>query len=71
MPVFRVSGLVMISLNAEIEAPNEETAREMAEDLYLPGLCHQCAEAGRDDPEEWELSGELDGTPKIESVEER
>jgi hypothetical protein len=69
MPIFYASGMVTISLGARIEAPNEETAREMAEELYLPSLCYHCAKAGHDDPKAWGLSGELDGTPEIESVE--
>lgn len=62
MPKFDVSASVTISVLKTITAKNEKEAREKAEALTVPSLCYQCSEAGKDDDETWELTGELDGT---------
>jgi hypothetical protein len=53
---YYVSGYLTISVFKEIQAKNEKEARKKAEELCAPGLCHQCAGAGSEDPGQWELN---------------
>lgn len=46
---YRVSGWVSISVTAEVEAENEEGAKEAFLELQAPSLCWQCSEAGGED----------------------
>lgn len=64
---FRVIGTMTISVHAVVEAKDESEARELAEDLGVQSFCYQCSSG---DQEEWSTTGELDGEPRIESVEE-
>ena len=52
---YRVSGYVTFSATAEIEAENEQQAKDKFEGLGTPSLCHQCSDAG----EGTEESGEV------------
>lgn len=54
---YSVSGYLTISVVKTIMARDEDDAREKAEALTAPGLCHQCASAGGSDEDEWELNG--------------
>lgn len=62
MPKYRVTALVTISMNTEVEADNPQEACDLAEERATQGLCYQCAN-GRGIDEEWRTSGELDGSP--------
>lgn len=65
---YRVQGLMTISVFVVVEADSAEEAREKAEDSAVQSLCNGCASPM--DESEWHTSGELDGTPVIEAVEE-
>lgn len=67
MSKYLVKGLITISTFIEVEADSEEAARERAVDSPVMTLCNHCADRKPDG--EWVTSGELDGTPEIESVE--
>lgn len=66
MAKYYVYGLVTISCFCEVEADSEQDARQAASDLNMATLCHN---ACSDDPTDAWTIDELDGTPKIESVE--
>jgi hypothetical protein len=63
-----VSGTITISALIEVEADNEQEAREKAEDSPVISLCHYCADKSPDC--EWVTSGDLDGTPVIDCVKQ-
>jgi len=63
MKTYDVSAAVTISLHAQVRARSKKHALELAQELTLPSLCHQCC-GGGDGDTEWGLSGELDGEPK-------
>lgn len=63
---FRVSAWVAIGLLGEVEAASEEEARDAAEELGIPGLCHYCASAGGGD--HWKIN-ELSDAVTIVEVE--
>jgi hypothetical protein len=65
---FQVSAVVTISLWAEVEAKSAEEAKEKAQELSMPSLCHQCAGGGEDGV--WGNSGEFDGEAQDIHVEE-
>ena len=65
---FRVSAEVTISMHTDVDAANEEQARDLALDAGMMSLCHQCA--GEDGDGQWVTSGELDGEPTVIEVEE-
>lgn len=67
MPTYIVSGYLTISVVKTVEAANEDEAREKAEGLSAPSLCHQCASAGDDDDDAWELNGFDD--PPVDAVQ--
>ncbi len=60
MALYRVSTVMTISVFADVEASSPRAAKDKASDLPVRSLCHQCAS---DVPNEWNTSGELDGTP--------
>ena len=66
---YLVSGYLTISVTAEIRARSKKEARELAEDLSVPSLCHQCDGAGGKDC--WQLNG-FDDPPKdvVQDMEE-
>ena len=64
---YSVYGLVTISCYCEVEADNVQAARDAAQELNMATLCHN---ACSDDPTEAWTIDELDGTPKIECIEE-
>lgn len=66
---YTVMGTITISINKRVRASSAEEARDMAEALTVPGLCHACESAGEDDPESWVIGG-LDGEPCNIEVEE-
>jgi len=49
MPKYAVSGWVSMSVWAEVEAEDEEGAKEAFLELQAPGLCWQCSGAGGSD----------------------
>lgn len=55
MSTYIVSGYVTMSVVAEVEANSKAEAKRKAEELGIPGLCHQCSDAGGED--EWTLNG--------------
>ncbi len=69
MAKFRASATITISLSKAIEAETQEEADEIANSLGVPDLCCLCANAGERSPDEWELSGSLDGSPDGIEVE--
>lgn len=66
---YRVSGTITISVFTDVEAASEQEARDIAEGRGVVGLCWQCC-GNRTAGEEWVTSGELDGDPEAEDVEE-
>jgi hypothetical protein len=68
MSKYIVTGTVTISCQVEVEAKSEAEARKLAADAPMLTLCYQCSNG---EPGSWNTSGELDGTPTIESVRER
>jgi hypothetical protein len=62
---YRVTGFVTISVTVDVDASSEAEARERARAASMQTFCHQCADG---DPDAWSTSGELDGTPTIETV---
>lgn len=66
---FTVTGEVTISVSKRVRATSAEEAKDIADTLGMPGLCHQCSHAGNDDAEAWELDG-LDGEAVNVRVEE-
>lgn len=66
---YAVKATVTISIGKRVRASSAEEARDMAEALTMPGLCHVCESAGEDDPESWVIGG-LDGEPSDIEVEE-
>lgn len=62
MPKFRVSGTLTISVYIDVEAEDEDAAKEVARQEGVQGLCWQCA---RGEEGVWCTSGELDGEPEI------
>ena len=69
MREFTVRAKVTISVTKRVRATSAEEAKDIADALVVPGLCHQCSRAGEDDAEAWELGG-LDGEPVNVTVEE-
>ena len=69
MRTFKVRAEVTIGVTKRVRATSAEEAKDIAESLSMPGLCHQCSRAGEDDAEAWELGG-LDGEPVNVTVEE-
>lgn len=65
---YQVSGVMTIGVFCIVEANSEAEARERAEEADIMTFCHQCA--GPDPTDQWVTSGELDGEPQIETVEE-
>ena len=61
---YLVSAEVTISVVTEVEAASATEAEAAASDYWMPSLCHQCAQAGKDEDETWSLTGELDGEPR-------
>lgn len=57
MAKYHVAGYLTISVFKVVEASSEKEAREKAENLSCPSLCHQCDGAGDDDPDAWTLNG--------------
>ncbi len=60
MSKYVVYGYLTISAFAEVEAENEEDAREKAQGLDAPGLCHHCSDAGAGESGTWTLNGFAD-----------
>jgi hypothetical protein len=56
--IYRVGGVMTISVFVDVEAESPEQAREAAQDQAIMSLCHQCS---GNHPGEWSTSGELDG----------
>jgi hypothetical protein len=52
-----VSGYLTIGVSKIIRARSKKHARELAQDLNSPRLCYQCASAGEEDDDCWELNG--------------
>ena len=69
MAKYRVWGYLTMSAYAEVEAGSEREAREKADQLGCPSLCHQCASAGGDG-DTWQLN-EFDDPPNdaVQEVE--
>lgn len=65
-----VLGSVTISVTVEVEADSEGAAKEAALALPLPALCHMCTSMGNDPEDECWCVDELDGEPRVDSVEE-
>jgi hypothetical protein len=63
MKDYDVTAAVTISLHAHVTARSKKHAIELAQELALPSLCHQCSGGGEYTDGEWGLSGELDGEP--------
>lgn len=63
---YLVTGTVTISCFVEVDAESEEQARELANRAGMQTLCGSCSYG---EPDTWNTSGELDGTPTIEVVE--
>lgn len=68
MKRYHIVAEVTISVHIDVEASSEAEARDIADASPMMELCHACA-TGHDG--EWSTSGELDGEPRIVSVEER
>lgn len=68
---YRVEGYLTISATAEVEAENEAEAREKAQSLSTPSLCHQCSGAGGGH-DTWQLNG-FDDPPEdaVQHIEEQ
>lgn len=58
--MYRVSGVMTISVFVDVEAESEEEAKALSEDCGVMHLCHSCADGHEG---EWSTSGELDGAP--------
>ena len=74
MAKFKATATVMISLFKRIDAETQEEADKIASGLNVSGLYWQCSEAGKNEPNEWELDGidGIDGEPgDIESLARR
>ena len=69
MRTFKVRAEVTIGVTKRVRATSAEEAKDIAESLSMPGLCHVCDGAGADDEESWEIGG-LDGEPVNVTVEE-
>jgi len=65
---YRVTGLVTISVHVEVEAKSKAAARILATEMPMQQLCNHCADG---DDGSWSTGGELDGEPRIETVEEQ
>lgn len=61
MTRYRFSAEGTISLSLVVEAESLKTAKQLAGDAAMQGLCHQCAEGCGG---EWSTSGELDCEPR-------
>ncbi len=66
---YRVTAEVTISVTCLVEARSKKHARELAANADTQGLCHSCSAENDPESPEWRAS-ELDGEPKILSVEE-
>lgn len=64
---YRVVAEITISVSVIVSAKSKAEARKLAAAAPLQSFCWQCSE-GNDD--EWSISGELDGEPKIIEVRE-
>lgn len=54
---YAVHGYLTISCFAFVEADSEQEARDKAEALSAPMLCHQCDGGGDNEGGEWMLNG--------------
>ena len=70
MGKYAVFGYLTIGCFKEVEASSQAEARQKAEQLAIPGLCHQCASSGDRDDDSWVLN-EFDDVPEdcIQSIE--
>ena len=66
---FTVHATAVVSLFKVVEAATADEARDLAEMLGTPTLCHHCCNAGGEDAETWQLSDGIDGSPEIVEVE--
>ncbi len=66
---YRVTAEVTISVTCIVEARNEKHARKLAKNATPRGMCHSCSRESDPEDPEW-VADELDGEPKIVSVEE-
>lgn len=66
---YTVTAWVHVGLCKTVRARSAEEAREKAEQLGVPGLCHQCDSAGDQHADSWTLNG-LGDIPEDIEVEE-
>jgi hypothetical protein len=66
---FTVTAWVSIGLCKKVRARSAEEALDKANELSVPGLCHQCESSGERDEDAWVLNG-LNDAPMDVSVEE-
>jgi len=64
---YRVHGHITISVMVDVEAENDDEAREKANEAGVATLCNGCA-TNNGSTEEW-CAEELDGEPTVTSVE--
>lgn len=67
MTRYIVNGHVTVSISTTVEAKSVREAKRLALEQPMQSFCSQCS-SGHD--EQWVTSGELDGEPQIDSVEE-
>ena len=74
MPKYGVVGVIKVSVYTEVEAENEEAAKQIAMDRGIQGICGRCASVRYSDEKAdttWRLSDGLgEGDVRITDVEE-
>ena len=66
---YTITAELTISVSKRVRASSEAEAIAKGNNLGMPGLCHECDNAGNDDDETWEIGG-LDGEPCNIEVQE-